>query len=141
MRLINEIIEKIWIDKAEEDIHECIIEAHTRKNFKVYNVHKNRSKGEKGIDIICSKDGEKRIFQVKKKPGKGGIEQLQELSKHNADWRIYVYIDDPSTDFKKEMEKIESKVQFWDKFKLRVYRKIKLTFIYDDVLLYYTWNV
>ncbi len=115
---MEDILKRVWEDRSEVDIHKCIIEAYTHQNFSVYNVHENRSRSEKGIDITCEKGGEKIIFQVKKRPDGNDIKQLTIFSEQEADRRIYISISPPTSNFKKEMDKNKGDVEFWDKLQL-----------------------
>lgn len=90
------------------------------RGYKVYNVHKTDRSGENGADLECTKTGEtgKILIAVKKKPRKIDTGQLEILAKRQASTKIYVHIEEPSTAFRKAMEKVKNHVSFWNAEKL-----------------------
>lgn len=105
MNALNGILHKLWKDKDEEKIHNCLIEAFENNGYEVEHIHKRRSRSEKGIDIKCKRNDETLIFQAKMKPGRGDRGQLKVFSKQKASKRVYVYINEPTTDFKDTIKK------------------------------------
>jgi hypothetical protein len=83
-------------------------------------LHKIDRRGEDGVDIECSRQGEngKILISVKKKPQQKDIAQLEKLASKTAITRIYVYVEEPSVSFNGSMEKLKNRVSFWDSEKL-----------------------
>ena len=104
----------VWKRRTEDDLLDCLEEAYHNADYSVYNWHKDDRPHEKGIDMECQKAREKIVLQAKMKPVKGDLEQLRSLSSSMADQRIYVYIQNPSVSFKREMDNLRSSVAFWD---------------------------
>lgn len=109
-----------WRLYSEEEVQEILTSLYKRRSYDVYNLHKVDRRGEDGVDIECSRHGEngKILISVKKKPQQKDISQLETLARKTALARIYVYVEEPSTTFKKAMEKLKDRVSFWDSKKL-----------------------
>ncbi|HVP93237.1 MAG TPA: restriction endonuclease [Acidobacteriota bacterium] len=105
-----------WKLYSESEILEVLTEVFNGKGYEVYNIHKTDRRGEKGIDIECNKTAEnqKVIIAVKKNPKKRDISQLQDFIKRTSTSKIYVYIEEPTTDFKNAMEEVKNRVSFWN---------------------------
>ncbi len=109
-----------WNDYSEEEVQYFLEYIFKRRGYQVYNIHKADRRGEDGADLECIKKGEAEtlLVAVKKKPAKKDIQQLRDLSSRDVHSRIYVYIEAPSADFFREMEKNRNNVSFWDATKL-----------------------
>jgi hypothetical protein len=94
-----------WGLYSESELLEILTELFKEKGYDVYNIHKIDRRGEKGIDMECTRTAEnqKVIIAVKKKPKKSDIGQLQDFIKRQASSKIYVYIEEPTSDFKSVM--------------------------------------
>jgi acetolactate synthase regulatory subunit len=105
-----------WNLYAEPEILEVLAEIFRDKGYQVYNIHKTDRRGEQGIDLECTKTAEnqKVILAVKKQPKKMDVGQLKEFAGRTASSKIYVCVDEPSTDFKKVMEGLKNSVSFWN---------------------------
>jgi hypothetical protein len=107
--------EEIWKACSEEDVHLCIEEAFSNSGYDVTVLHRRDKQFENGVDIECTKDGEKLFFAVKLDPRKSDIPQLKKLSERNdTNERIYVYLKKPPKDFRDAIEIHKSRVKFWD---------------------------
>lgn len=109
-----------WKLYSEMEILEVLTLLFRTRGYKVYNVHKTDRGGENGADLECTKTGEteKILIAVKKKPRKIDVGQLETFAKRTARTKIYVYIEEPSTAFRKAMEKVKDQVSFWNAGKL-----------------------
>jgi len=109
-----------WKDYSEEEVQYFLEYIYKRRGYQVYDIHKADRRGEDGADLECIKKGESEtlLIAVKKKPAKKDIQQLRDLANREAQSRIYVYVEDPSADFYRELEKTRNKVSFWDASKL-----------------------
>lgn len=109
-----------WQLYSEEEIQEVLTTLYRERGYEVYNVHKIDRRGEKGEDLECTRPGEadKILIAVKKKPQKKDIAQLNMFENRVARTKIYVYVEEPSTSFKKAMEIVKDKVSFWNSEKL-----------------------
>lgn len=109
-----------WIEYSEEEIQDVFQVLFKLRGYRVTNLHKADRRGEKGVDLECVKSGEteKIIIAVKKKPGKSDIQQLNEFVRRDSKNKIYVYISEPSADFRFEMDKMRDLVSFWDSEKI-----------------------
>jgi hypothetical protein len=105
-----------WKLYSESEILEILTDLFREKGYEVYNIHKTDRRGENGIDMECTKTAEnqKVTIAVKKKPNKNDIGQLQEFVKRPSATKIYIYIEEPTTDFKKAMEELKNRVSFWN---------------------------
>ena len=103
-----------WHPYSEEEVQEVLTSLYRRRGYDVYNLHKVDRRGEDGVDIECSRHGEngKILISVKMKPQQKDVSQLETLAGKMAITRIYVYVEEPSTAFKKAMEKLKAKVSF-----------------------------
>ena len=109
-----------WIQYSEEEVQAVLTVLFRRRGYAVYNIHKMDKVGEKGIDLECRREGEKDriIIAVKKKPRSKDVSQLRQFANRTARTKVYVYIDEPTLQFKKEMVAFEDKVSFWGDDKL-----------------------
>lgn len=109
-----------WVEYSEEEIQDAIHYLFKFRGYRVTNLHKADRRGEKGVDLECVKSGEteKIIIAVKKKPSKSDIQQLNEFVRRDSKNKIYVYLSEPSADFRFEMDKMRDLVSFWDSEKL-----------------------
>lgn len=109
-----------WQLYSEEEIQEIVTTLYRERGYEVYNVHKIDRRGEEGVDLECTRPGEAEriVIAVKKKPQKKDIAQLNMFAKRVARTKIYVYVEEPSTSFKKAMEIVKDKVSFWNSEKL-----------------------
>jgi len=109
-----------WEDYSEDEISELVSLMFRKKGFSVYNVHILDRRMEDGIDIECKKSpGESRtLIAIKVKPVKKDVGQLIQFSEQDGEKRVYIHILPPSMDFKKKMEGMSSRVDFWDAKKL-----------------------
>jgi hypothetical protein len=105
-----------WKTYSESEILEILTDLFREKGYDVYNIHKTDRRGENGIDMECTKTAEnqKVTIAVKKKPNKSDIGQLQDFVKRPSASKIYIYIEEPTTDFKKAMEELKNRVSFWN---------------------------
>lgn len=71
---------------------------------------------EKGVDLECThKNNHKKvIIAVKKKPKVNDLGQVLQLSQHEADQRIYLYLNGATQSFRDQMGGFESTIEFWD---------------------------
>jgi hypothetical protein len=99
-----------WKLYSESEVLEILTELFRAKGYDVYNVHKTDRSGENGVDMECTKTAEsqKITIAVKKKPNKSDIGQLQEFAKRPSTSKIYLYIEEPTTDFKKAIEEFRN---------------------------------
>jgi len=109
-----------WHLYSEEEIQEVLTVLFKEKGYEVYNIHKIDRRGEKGVDLECSRQGEaeKLLISVKKNPRQKDVNQLNDFADKPVKTKIYVYTGEPSTGFKKVMEKVKDKISFWDSRKL-----------------------
>ena len=109
-----------WHKYSEEEIQEVLTLLYRERGYEVYNVHKVDRRGEEGADLECTRPGEtdKILIAVKKKPQQKDIKQLNTLANRTVRTKIYVYIEEPSTSFKKALQKVKDKVSFWNSEKL-----------------------
>jgi len=109
-----------WELYSEEEIQETLTSLFREKGYEVYNIHKVDRRGEQGVDLECTRRGEMDKIQigVKKKPRQKDVAQLEVFADRTARTKIYVYIEEPSTGFKKAMEQVKGKISFWDSEKL-----------------------
>lgn len=105
-----------WKLYSESEILEVLTEIFRVKGYRVYNIHKTDRRGEQGVDLECAKPAEnqKVILAVKKQPRKADVGQLKEFAERQANPRIYVYVNEPSTAFKNAMEKLKNRISFWN---------------------------
>lgn len=109
----------VWKGKVENDVLACLEEAYENAGYDfVYNLHRYDRTHEKGVDLECGKSAEKTVLQVKIKPAKSDSKQLRRLAHSKADKRIYIYIENPSVSFQKEIDNSKATVEFWDAEKL-----------------------
>lgn len=104
----------------ETEIQAIVSRLFEVRGYAVRNQHLVDKSREKGADLIASKMGEveKIAIQVKKKPGSADINQLHDLAERPERIKKYVYIEEPSTDFSKEIESYSNAIDFWDGEKL-----------------------
>lgn len=108
-----------WEKFKEEEIHSIIQKACEENGWEVYNLHKIQRNAEHGADLIITKnDGSKLAIAVKVKPKSGDRTQLIDLSGRSEKEKMYIYINDPTPDFKKEIEKYTNQIKFFNKDKL-----------------------
>ncbi|MGQ9642018.1 MAG: restriction endonuclease [Candidatus Bathycorpusculaceae bacterium] len=109
-----------WERYSEEEIQEVLTALFKKKGYEVYNIHKVDRRGEQGVDLECTRplETDKILISVKKKPRQKDVAQLNKLADKPSKTKIYVYIGEPSTAFKKAMEKMKNTVSFWDSKKL-----------------------
>jgi len=70
------------------------------------------------VDIVCQGFAKTINIQVKTKPRKMDIKQLEQLAKSTGDKKIYVYIKQPTKSFKVYMNKLKGNIDFWNSKKL-----------------------
>lgn len=115
---LKRIIEAAWQDAKEEDLLTILSESYEDMGCETYSVHENRAGSERGIDLTVRNQEQTIIFQLKVRPRKADIPQLEEFSSQSADKRVYVYLKDPTRPFKDKMDLMRDKVEFWDIFRL-----------------------
>jgi len=105
-----------WKLYSESEVLEILTELFRAKGYDVYNAHKTDRSNENGIDMQCTKTAEnqKITIDVKKKPNKSDIGQLQEFAKRPSTSKIYIYIEEPTIDFKNAMEEFKNRISFWN---------------------------
>lgn len=110
----------IFNNYEETEIQAIVARLFEVRGYHVRNQHLVDKSREKGADLIASKRGEveKIAIQVKKKPESSDIKQLYDLAERPEEIKKYVYIEEPSTEFSKEMESYSSRVDFWNGDKL-----------------------
>lgn len=109
-----------WKKYSEIEIQAIVSHLFESRGFIIRNLHlTNRSK-ERGADLIASKKGEaeRTAIQVKKKPSSMTITQLCQLAKRSEQIKKYIYVEEPSVDFQKELEKHSREIDFWNGEKL-----------------------
>jgi hypothetical protein len=105
----------VWKERTEEELLSCLEEAFRKVGYiHVYNWHKTDRAHEESVDIECQNPQKRVVIQAKIKPAKDDLDQLRKLSHSVANERIYVYVENPSLSFKKEMEALNQQVKFWD---------------------------
>jgi len=109
-----------WERYSEEEIQEVLTALFKEKGYEVYNIHKVDRRGEQGVDLECKRPGEtdKILIGVKKNPRQKDVAQLNKLVEKTSKTKIYVYVGEPSTAFKRAMEEVKNKVSFWDSEKV-----------------------
>lgn len=109
-----------WELYSEEEVQEVLELLFSQRGYDVYNLHKVDRGGEVGVDLECTRKGEteKLLVAVKKCPRSKDVPQLRMLASHDVKTKIYVYIKEPSSRFKKEIHNLVNKVSFWDSSKL-----------------------
>jgi len=111
-----------WKLYSEEEIQEVLAHIFRQRGHDVYNLHKVDRSGEAGAgaDLECTRKGEtgKMLIAVKRRPRSKDVTQLQLFASQGAKTKIYVYIKEPTSRFKREMNKLLGKVSFWDSDKL-----------------------
>lgn len=104
-----------WIRVQEPQIIECIEEIYRDKGYIVKNFHRDDTRHEEGVDLLCTSKNEQIAFAVKKKPGKKDITQLKKFMETTIEKKsIYVYIHSPSRPFQDAIEKYGSAVEIWN---------------------------
>lgn len=113
---MNNLPQIPWENFSEEEIHFIIQRACERNGWKVYNLHKIQRNVEHGADLIVTKDDGKKIaIAVKIKPRSQDRIQLNDLFERDEEEKIYIYIKDPTPDFKNAMSKYNSRIRFLSK--------------------------
>jgi hypothetical protein len=105
-----------WPSFSEVEI-QAILKLHFEiLGFSVIWRHREDPANEKGIDLECRRDsdGKQIIVAVKKKPKKGDLGQVLELSQGDAHERMYIYVNGAAQSFRDQRETFASKVEFWD---------------------------
>lgn len=105
-----------WSDFSEIEIQGILKMHFERLGFKVTWRHCDDPANEKGIDLECThkKNHKKIIIAVKKKPKVNDLGQVLQLSQHDADRRIYLYINGAAQSFRDQIVTFESTIEFWD---------------------------
>lgn len=107
------MIEIPWELFSEEALHVIISEFYEHLGFRVYNLHRIQRPMEKGADLVLAKEGKEVVaIAVKIKPRKNDAYQLIELSRRREENKLYIFIGDPSPDFKEEMGRCKKEVRF-----------------------------
>lgn len=115
-------IVRLWEDKNEDDILECIKEGWQNLGFhSIVNFHKYDRRHEDGVDLSCEDSGQTIHLQAKMKPLQKDIAQMKKLSRSSANKKIYVYVCQPSKPFADEMKRLSALIDFWDSGKLHNY--------------------
>jgi hypothetical protein len=101
-----------WNDFSEIEIQGILKIHFERLGFKVIWRHCDDPANEKGIDLECiNKNTHKRvIISVKKKPKKNDLGQILELSQHEADLRIYLFLNGAAQSFRDQMVTFDLKI-------------------------------
>lgn len=109
-----------WKAYSEMEILEVLTLLFRDRGYEVYNVHKTDRGAENGADLECTRMEEtgKILIAVKKKPRKIDIGQLKTFAKRPTISKIYVHIEEPSAAFRKAMEEVQTRVNFWNAEKL-----------------------
>jgi hypothetical protein len=104
-----------WDKYKEVEIQEITANCFRNANFEVKNIHKSDPAGEKGVDILATKDDCVIAIAIKTKPKGVDRSQLQDLAEYPADRRIYIYTITPTHSFIEFMERelVKSSVEFW----------------------------
>lgn len=109
-----------WRDFSELEI-QAILKIHFENlGYNVRWPHRDDPSHESGVDLDCtSKRGKKHVLvAVKKKPLKTAIAQVLELSRKDAEERVYVYVDGAAESFQESIKDFRRKVAFWDENRL-----------------------
>ena len=100
-------------DLDEEEVQDLIQNAFENDGWKVRNLHKSDRGHEEGVDLICERQGKKRLIAVKLRPEKQDIEQLDVLAKRFGEGELlYAYTADPTVAFQKEIDDVAKIVNF-----------------------------
>lgn len=105
-----------WNKFSEVEIQGILKIHFERLGFKVVWRHLEDPANENGIDLECThiQNHKKIIIAVKKKPNKPDLGQLLQLSQHDADCRVYLYLNGAAQSFREQMVTFNSTVEFWD---------------------------
>jgi hypothetical protein len=125
-----------WKLYSEEEIQEVLTYLFSQKGYEVYNLHKVDRSGEDGVDLECNKEGEteKLLIAVKVHPRSKDVEQLKKLAAQPSKTKIYVFSEEPTSKFKKEMVRLQRKVSFWNSEKLT-------SELFNTTIGFYLWLV
>ena len=109
-----------WNNFSEVEIQGILKIYFESAGFEVIWRHVEDPANEKGIDLECIHkiDHKKVLIAVKKKPKVSDLGQVLQLSQHDADQRIYVYINGSAQSVRDQFITFESKVEFWDEKKI-----------------------
>lgn len=101
-----------WAEFQEKEIHALLKMHFESLGYEVRWRHKNDPSHEKGVDLECIKDSERILIGVKRKAKQKDISQLVQLSKHEADRKIFVYIEGATQSFL-DIADDEPEVELW----------------------------
>ena len=100
-------------DLDEEEVQDLIQNAFENDGWKVRNLHKSDRGHEEGVDLICERQGKKRLIAVKLRPEKQDIKQLDDLARRFGEGELfYAYTADPTVAFQKKIDDVPNIVNF-----------------------------
>jgi len=98
---------------AEDQAQNLLRSAFEAEGWAVTNVHRADPRHEKGADLDCERDSNRRLVAVKIKPKKEDIPQLETLAaRANEGELYYAYFDDPTVHFREKAKELDGRVHF-----------------------------
>jgi hypothetical protein len=132
-----------WNKYSEEQIQSLLELFFEYTGYKIYNQHQIQRAIEDGADLILSKRGRSDIaIAIKIKPDKKDSYQLIELGRRKEKEKWYIYFNQPTPSFKKEMKR-HKKIKFFDSLSLnnflfRQNEDLYISFLLDNTPIIYS---
>lgn len=106
-----------WEDYSELEIQTILKMHYEYLGYDVIWRHRIDPANEAGVDLECSRDGEKVMTAVKKRPKKEALAQLVELE-GQVGKKVYVYVGGAAQSFRDQLAKFDRRIDFWDEKRL-----------------------
>jgi hypothetical protein len=105
-----------WHSYIEDEVQAILYEYYASKGYDVNWYHRDDKRMEKAAacDLLCKKNEETIGIAVKKRPCAEDAEQVKRLARKGYSRHVYVYVDDPTLEFRQSMKHYKNKVDFWN---------------------------